>query len=98
MPRIVSITEAKTHLSELIDAVARGEEVVIARRGRPVAALRPAPSPGEIAARRARGFGALRGKVWFSEDCFEPLTGQDLEDWEGGSLPESPESPSPREP
>ncbi|MEJ5221686.1 MAG: type II toxin-antitoxin system prevent-host-death family antitoxin [Tepidiforma sp.] len=84
MPRIVSITEAKTRLSELIDAVARGEEVVIARRGRPVAALRPAPSPEEIAARRARGFGALRGKVVIHDpDWWKPLSDDELRDWYG---------------
>jgi prevent-host-death family protein len=33
--------EAKTHLSELLDRVAAGEELVIARRGRPVARLVP---------------------------------------------------------
>ncbi len=35
--RQVNIHEAKTHFSELIAAVERGEEVVIARRGKPVA-------------------------------------------------------------
>ncbi len=34
--------EAKTHLSELLDRVERGEELVITRRGRPVARLVPA--------------------------------------------------------
>lgn len=94
MPRIVSITEAKTHLSELIDAVARGEEVVIARRGRPVAALRPAPSPEEIAARRARGFGALRGKVVVRDpDWWKPLGDDELRDWYGDDF--EPGAPHP---
>jgi prevent-host-death family protein len=35
----VNIHEAKTHLSRLIEAVERGEEVVIARAGKPVATL-----------------------------------------------------------
>jgi prevent-host-death family protein len=33
----VSVAEAKAHLSKLLDRVERGEEVVITRRGRPVA-------------------------------------------------------------
>ena len=33
----VSVAEAKAHLSELLDRVERGEEVVITRRGKPVA-------------------------------------------------------------
>ena len=37
MVRQVNIHEAKTHFSELIAAVERGEEIVIARRGKPVA-------------------------------------------------------------
>lgn len=41
MPEIGAF-EAKTHLSELLDRVERGEELVITRRGRPVARLVPA--------------------------------------------------------
>jgi prevent-host-death family protein len=41
MPEIGAF-EAKTHLSELLDRVERGEELVITRRGRPVARLIPA--------------------------------------------------------
>lgn len=39
----VQIAEAKAHLSALIEQVEAGEEVVIARRGRPVARLIPEP-------------------------------------------------------
>lgn len=39
MATTVNIHEAKTHLSRLIEAVERGEEVVIARAGKPVATL-----------------------------------------------------------
>ena len=38
--QIVNVHEAKTHLSRLLDVVERGEEVVIARAGQPVATLR----------------------------------------------------------
>ncbi len=41
MPRTVKVAEAKTHLSELLVAVERGEEVVISRGNRPVARLVP---------------------------------------------------------
>ncbi|MGH7016003.1 MAG: type II toxin-antitoxin system Phd/YefM family antitoxin [Caulobacteraceae bacterium] len=40
-----SVADAKTHLPRLIDKAAAGEEVVISRRGRPVAELRPKPGP-----------------------------------------------------
>lgn len=39
--------DAKTHLSALLDKVARGEEVLITRRGRPVARLVPAARDGQ---------------------------------------------------
>jgi prevent-host-death family protein len=41
----VGAYEAKTHLSQLLDLVARGEEIQITRNGRPVARL--VPEPGE---------------------------------------------------
>ncbi|HEX5079308.1 MAG TPA: type II toxin-antitoxin system prevent-host-death family antitoxin [Geminicoccaceae bacterium] len=40
----VGAFEAKTHLSALLDRVARGEEIVITKHGRPVARLVPAAS------------------------------------------------------
>jgi len=38
----VSIYEAKTHLSKLIEAAERGEEIIVARRNKPVAKIIPA--------------------------------------------------------
>ena len=43
--RTVSVAEAKAHLSELIAAAEAGEDVVITRRGEPVATLPPLPRP-----------------------------------------------------
>ena len=50
--REVGAFEAKTHLSALLEAVAAGEEIVITKRGRPVARLVP-PEAGSEARRRA---------------------------------------------
>lgn len=51
---MVNVHEAKTRLSELLERVERGEEVVIARAGRPIARLgrleRPARQPGFLGA------------------------------------------------
>jgi prevent-host-death family protein len=53
--------EAKTHLSELLDRVEAGEELVIARHGRPVARLVPvADAPQRRAAEAVRRLRALR--------------------------------------
>jgi len=53
-----NISEAKAQLSALIDAVSRGEEVIIGKAGRPVAKLIPYPG---IAQPRVPG--ALKGKI-----------------------------------
>ena len=67
MPDSVNVYEAKTHLSRLLDRAAAGEEIVIARAGRPVARLVPlADSPP-----RRRSPGGWRGKVRISDDFDE---------------------------
>jgi len=66
MSERVNVYEAKTHLSQLLDRAAGGEEIVIARAGRPVARLVAlADSP----ARRLPG--AWRGKVTVAADFDE---------------------------
>lgn len=62
-----NIHEAKTHLSRLVEAVAAGEEIVIAKAGKPMAKLVP------VSARAGpRILGKLAGKVHESPDCWEP--------------------------
>ncbi len=51
--RKVGAYDAKTHLPGLLDAVARGERIVITRRGKPVAMLVPAAEGGELTAEEA---------------------------------------------
>jgi prevent-host-death family protein len=64
----VNIHEAKTHFSRLIDRVLQGEEVTIAKAGRPVARLVPAATRS---ARRVPG--SARGKVVISPNFDAPL-------------------------
>jgi prevent-host-death family protein len=59
----VNIHDAKTHLSRLVERVEAGEEVVIARAGRPVARLVPI----EHRTRR-RLLGGLRDQLWVAPD------------------------------
>ena len=66
----VTIHEAKTHLSRLIAAVERGEEVIISRRDKPVVELRALESSTKH--KRSLGFGALVG--YFNESVMEHLT------------------------
>jgi len=65
--RQVNIHEAKTQLSRLLVEVEGGEEVVIARAGKPVARL-----VAEHGRREPRKPGFLKGKVWISDDFDEP--------------------------
>lgn len=60
----VSVHEAKTHLSRLLHDVERGEEVIIARNGQPVAKLVPVT-------RRVPILGMDRGKFTVPEDFNE---------------------------
>ena len=65
---IVNIHEAKTHFSRLVERVQAGEEVTIARAGRPVARLVPLPPK---VARRSPG--SARGLIEVGDDFDEPL-------------------------
>jgi len=64
----VNVHEAKTHLSRLLERVAAGEEVTIAKSGRPVARLIPYRER-----RGERKLGTLKGKIWMSPDFDDPL-------------------------
>jgi prevent-host-death family protein len=75
----INLYEAKTKLSELVDRAAAGEEIVIARHGRPVARLVAyAPPPG-----KRRKLGALAGRAWIADDFDAPLPEDILADFEG---------------
>ncbi len=67
-PQIVTIHEAKTHLSELIRRVSRGEVITIVQKGAPVARLVPA-----LPERPERKPGSARGLVTISDDFDAPL-------------------------
>ncbi len=74
---IVNVHQAKTHLSRLLAQVEAGEEVVVARRGKPVARLVAFELLGE------RRPDALKGKVVIPESFFDPLPEEELKSWEG---------------
>jgi prevent-host-death family protein len=68
----VNIHHAKTNLSKLIAAVEDGEEVIIARNGKPAAKLVPIPPAVHKSRKHLRGSGI--GKIWMAEDAFSPET------------------------
>ncbi len=68
--RQVNIHQAKTHLSRLVEAAAAGEEIIIAKAGKPMAKL----SAVQVRKRKKGGFiGRYKGRIHMSEDFDAPL-------------------------
>lgn len=68
MAATYNLYDAKMRLSELVDRAASGEEIVIAKNGRPLARLGPIP-----AEKASRVPGGWEGQVWIADDFDEPL-------------------------
>jgi prevent-host-death family protein len=64
----VNIHEAKTHLSRLVERVAQGEVIIIAKGGKPMAKL--VPIGRDLT---PRTFGTMRGMIHVPDDFDEPL-------------------------
>lgn len=73
----VNVHEAKTHFSQLLTRVQEGEEIIIAKAGKPVARLIP-----EIPSLTKRVAGTAKGKVTVTDDFDAPLPEAMLEEFE----------------
>lgn len=76
--RSINIHEAKTHLSRLAEDVAAGEEIIVAKAGKPKMKLVPIDS-----AKKKIKFGVLKGKIKISDDFDAPLPTEILDAFEG---------------
>ncbi len=77
MNQIINVHEAKTHFSKFLDRVMNGEEIIIAKAGKPVARLLPiSDKPAQ------RQPGSAAGKIWVSPDFDAPLPDDVLKDFE----------------
>lgn len=65
--KVMNMQEAKTHLSRLVEDALLGEDVVLAKAGKPLVRLVPVGASSGI-----RPLGLLAGKVRESTDCWEP--------------------------
>ena len=74
---ILNIHAAKTHLSRLIEEVGEGEEIVIAKAGRPVARLVPIEKPTK------RKLGLLKGRLTIPPSFDDPLPDDVIASFEG---------------
>ena len=73
----VNVHEAKTNLSRLLAQVEAGEEVIIARNGKPVARLVSRKPKGKPQA------GVWKGLIHINDSFFDPLPEEELRLWEG---------------
>jgi prevent-host-death family protein len=64
--KLINIQAAKTHLSRLVEEVASGQDIVLAKAGKPLVRLVPyVQTQGE------RLGGQLRGEIWQADDCWD---------------------------
>ena len=73
----VNVHEAKTNLSRLLARVEAGEEIIIARNGKPVARLE------RVQPRAKRQPGRWKGLISIDDSFFDPLPEEELRAWEG---------------
>lgn len=71
MARTVSLYAAKTHLSSLVEEASAGEEVIIAKNGKPKARLVPLPA-SDAAGEGDRPLGLYKGRIWIADDFDAP--------------------------
>ena len=82
----VNIREARARLSRLVAQAERGEEIVIARRGKPAVRLVACAPPAAGKPKGRRKPGALKGKFDIPDSAlFDPLPEDELRAWEGRS-------------
>jgi prevent-host-death family protein len=74
---IVTVHQAKTNLSKLIERASQGEEIIIARGSKPVAKLVPI---GAVKGKRQPG--SWKGKFVLGPEFFEPMSEAELAEWE----------------
>ena len=78
----LNMHEAKTHLSRYIAKVEAGEKILLCRRNKPVAEIRPVPRERK----ELRPFGLDRGKFKIPDSFFDPLSDEFLDAFENGPV------------
>jgi len=73
----ININEAKTQLSKLVEKAAQGEEIIIAKAGKPIARLMPLATHES----KPRTPGGMKGQIWLAEDFNAPMSDEELALW-----------------
>ncbi len=81
---LVNVQDAKTRFSRYVDRVEQGEVVVICRHNKPVAELRPIAQKTVQAPRTP---GLLKGLIGWKQGAFEPMSDEELVDFDGPLFP-----------
>jgi prevent-host-death family protein len=81
MAKTFNLYAAKTRLSSLVDRAAAGEEIIIAKAGRPMARLVPFQSNPP-----RREPGDWKGQIWIAPDFDAPMSPEELALWEDGPI------------
>ncbi len=79
--RLINMHEAKTNLSRIAEEVAAGEEIIVAKAGKPKMKLVPIDS-----GKKKIKLGMLKGKINISQDFDAPLPQKIIDDFYGRSL------------
>jgi prevent-host-death family protein len=77
--QVINIHEAKTQFSKLVEAVSLGEEIIIAKAGKPAAKLVPIDYKKSV----VRQPGSMRGQIHIADDFDAPLPDDVLAGFEG---------------
>jgi prevent-host-death family protein len=72
----INIHQAKTQLSKLVEEAALGEEIIIAKAGKPIAKLMPL----DKTERKPRVPGGMKGQIWMADD-FDRMDEAELASW-----------------
>ena len=77
--QIINIHDAKTQFSKLIESVLQGEEIIIAKAGKPAARLVPLSEKSRL----VRHPGSMKGSITIADDFDAPLPSEIQADFEG---------------
>ena len=74
-PRNIPVEEASKNLSKLIREAESGADVYITLQGKPV--VKVVPIAADL---KQRVPGRFEGKIWWTSDCFDPLTDEEMKE------------------
>lgn len=81
MATVVNMHQAKSQLSKLVEKALAGEEIIVARAGKPAVKLVACEQAGPVEKGGLRQFGLLRGQIWMAPDWDDPWPGDFIDEF-----------------